>query len=190
MFPGYPSTSGSGKTVGALRTGTEAKAAVAAGWPSLLAAMTAAQINTARRQAAFLTTLAFESQCEYNRRQISQTRVFYGRGFIQLTGRATDPDADGNVMNYTPAGAYLGVDLVSVPDRALSLDYSARIAGWYWTKARPGCNGYADNLQMGKVNAAIGYPLAGSNDADRCMVFGHALATLTGDPVEAVDCAR
>lgn len=194
MFPGYPSVSGSGMIVGKLESNDPVvKAAIADGWPSLLEAMNAAQINTPARQAAFLTTLVFESGLRYNRRQISQTRKYYGRGYIQLTGRSTDPDANGYVMNYTDAGRYLGVDLVGSPDLALDIRYSARIAAWYWTSARPSCNAYADALRMGKINAAIGYPRdgAGTNDNNRCMVFRHALETLTGGPLPgAVDCTR
>lgn len=55
------------------------------------------------------------------------------------------------------------------------------------------CNEWADQLQMGKINGAIGYPLAGSNDADRCLVFGKALEKLTGRPLpagESIACTR
>lgn len=180
MFPGYPSMSGSGKIVGALRQSPAAKAVVAEGWASLLAAMDAGQINTPRRQAAFLTTLAFESWCEYNVHQLSDTRTYAGRGYIQLTG----------VTNYEDAGNDLGVDLTNDPEAARSLNWSARIATWYWTKARPKCNAYADLLQMGRVCGAIGYPLAGSNDADRCMVFAKALEYLTGVPTVGVETSR
>jgi putative chitinase len=183
MFPGYANASG--KVVGKLRDDDTHKAIVAAGFPTLLTAMAAAKIDTPARQAAFLTTLCFESLCEYSILQGGSNtpagieRGFTGRGYIQLTGPA----------NYTAASAYLGVDLVSHPELAQSIDWSAKIATWYWTVARPGCNAYADAYRMGKVNAAIGYPLSGSNDADRCMVFGKVLAYLTGS-TPAIDCNR
>jgi putative chitinase len=180
LFPGYPSTSGSGKIVGKPHTDATHRAIVAEGWPLLLKAMDAGGIlATPQRTAAFLTTLVFESWCEYDALQ-SGDRTFTGRGLIQLTTEE----------NYRAAGNYLGVDLVGTPELARSLDLSARIAVWYWTVARPRCNEYADALRMGKINAAIGYPLTGSNDNDRCMIFAHALATLTGADVGAVDCAR
>jgi putative chitinase len=60
------------------------------------------------------------------------------------------------------------------PDRAMSLQWSAPIARWYWTVAR-NINPYADALNMGKVNAATG-----AEDARRCDSFKNALAYLTG----------
>jgi putative chitinase len=189
MFPGYPSTSGSGKIVGALRSAASKKVIVAEGFPSLIQAMEDAQINTPSRVAAFLTTLCFESYCEYNILQggtnepqpfvEGSTKNYTGRGEIQLTG----------LPNYTSAGKYFGRDFQSYPELAQSLEYSARIATWYWTVARH-CNPYADAHQMGKVNAAIGYPLSGSNDADRCMVFAKALKYLTGEEPTDVSCTR
>jgi len=182
MFPGYPNANG--KVVGKLRTSDAAKKNVADGRPSLLEAMEAAQINTPERVAAFLTTLCFESWCEYNALQPAgdPPRLYTGRGFIQLTG----------LGNYEAAGQDLGVDLVNDPEDARSLQWSAKIATWYWTKARPRCNEFADNLQMGKVNAAIGYPRLpdGSNDNDRCMVFGQALKYLTGSVPAGINCTR
>ena len=155
---------------------------VEAGLPSLLEQMAAAQINTPRRVAAFLTTLAFESRFEYNIHQFNDSRPYAGRGYIQLTGTS----------NYSDAGKYLGVDLLTTPDLALTLAWSAKIARWYWTAARPSCNAYADALRMGKVNAAIGYPRSpdGSNDQARCLAFQYALRYLTGGQVEPVDCTR
>ena len=154
---------------------------VQAGLPTLNAEMAAAGINTPRRIAAFLTTLAFESRFEYNIHQQGDTRTYAGRGYIQLTGPG----------NYEAAGKYLGIDLLDTPDLALSLAWSAKIARWYWTVARH-CNVFADALRMGKVNAAIGYPRAadGSNDQARCLAFQSALRYLTGGELEPVDCAR
>lgn len=188
MFPGYPSTSGSGKIVGRLRDGADKHAIVAEGWPMLLLAMKVAEITTPRRIAAFLTTLVFESWCEYSVLQggtnvAAGTEMGYtGRGLIQLTG----------VGNYGAAGNDLKVDLLQHPELAQSLEFSAEIAIWYWTVARD-CNPLADTLQMGKINKAIGYKLLGANDADRCMVFGHALEYILGRklmPSESVNCTR
>jgi len=178
MFPGYPNASG--KIVGKLRTSDVAKANVVTGWPALLEAMDAARINTPERVAAFLTTLCFESWCEYNAIQLNDTREYRGRGHIQLTG----------AFNYETAGRYLGVDLLNDPEEAAALAWSAKIATWYWTVARPSCNSYADALRMGKVNGAIGYPISGSNDTDRCMVFGYALRYLTGSVPAGITCTR
>ncbi|MGZ0153162.1 glycoside hydrolase family 19 protein [Kribbella sp. WER1] len=151
---------------------------VETGLPSLNQAMKDAQINTPYRKAAFLATLVHESRLEYNIREIGDTRPYGGRGYIQLTGD----------FNYGPAGQYLGIDLLGNPDLALSLQWSAPIARWYWTVAR-NINPYADNLDMGRVNAAIGYP-AGAEDQRRCDSFKNALQYLTGSVPAGVICTR
>ncbi|MFI6681863.1 glycoside hydrolase family 19 protein [Kribbella sp. NPDC050470] len=151
-----------------------------AGWPSLLAEMQAADITTPPRVAAFLTTIAHESRFLYNIKAAGDTREYAGRGFIQLTGS----------VNYTAAGAYLGAELVLDPDLALSLQWSAKIARWYWTVAR-NCNAMADSYHMGKINRAIGYPIGdGSEDIRRCQSFKNALIYLTGSLPEGVTCTR
>jgi putative chitinase len=151
---------------------------VETGLPSLNQAMRDANINTPYRKAAFLATLVHESRLEYNIREIGDTRLYGGRGYIQLTGD----------FNYGPAGQYLGIDLLGNPDLALSLQWSAPIARWYWTVAR-NINPYADNLDMGRVNAAIGYP-AGAEDQRRCDSFKSALQYLTGSIPAGVICTR
>jgi len=159
---------------------------VVAGLPRLNAEMQAGGITTPRRVAAFLTTLAFESLFEYNIDQIGATSKYHGRGYIQLTGLA----------NYTAAGKYLGIDLVNHPELAISLEWSAKIARWYWTVARPNTNTYADQLRMGRVNAMIGYPLSGpggdglTNDQRRCAAFAAALKYLTGTVPAGITCTR
>jgi putative chitinase len=75
---------------------------VETGLPSLNQAMRDANINTPYRKAAFLATLVHESRLEYNIREIGDTRLYGGRGYIQLTGD----------FNYGPAGQYLGIDLL------------------------------------------------------------------------------
>lgn len=155
-------------------------AIVQAGLPGLLEQMAVAEINTPRRVAAFLATLAHESAFLYNVKAKGDTRVYAGRGYIQLTGS----------KNYDAAGQYLGVDLLVEPELALSLEWSAKIARWYWTRARK-CNPMADALQMGKVNAAIGYPIGdGAEDKRRCESFKNALLYLTGSVPDGISCAR
>ena len=153
---------------------------VAKGLPVLLQQMEQAQINTPPRIAAFLATLAHESGFEYNIKQRGATATYAGRGYIQLTG----------VENYRSAGNHLGIDLVTYPDLALSLEWSARIAHWYWTVARK-CNPMADALQMGKVNRAIGYPISdGKEDAARCASFAAALKYMVGTVPTGISCSR
>jgi putative chitinase len=155
-------------------------ATVSEGLPSLLEQMKAAEITTPRRVAAFLATLAHECDLLYNLKAAGDTRVYAGRGYIQLTG----------LPNYISAGDYLGVDLTDDPDLALSLDWSAKIARWYWTVARK-CNPMADALQMGKVCKAIGYPLGdGSEDKRRTASFAAALKYLTGSVPDGITSTR
>jgi putative chitinase len=151
---------------------------VQTGLPSLNQAMRDANINTAYRKAAFLATLVHESRLEYNIREIGDTRLYGGRGYIQLTGD----------FNYGPAGRYFGIDLLGNPELARSLQWSAPIARWYWTVARS-INPYADALHMGKVNAAIGYP-AGTEDQRRCDSFKNAIRYLTGSVPSGIICTR
>jgi putative chitinase len=140
------------------------------GLPSLLEEMALGEITTPRRIAAFLTTLAHESAFEFNSREHGDTRTYGGRGLIQLTG----------IDNYRAAGSWLGVDLVAAPDKAMDLAWSAKIARWYWTVARH-CNDLADKLLIGKINAAIGYPVGdGTEDTRRCDSFELAMRHLTG----------
>lgn len=160
------------------RVGTAA--VVGQGLPSLNAAMRAAQITTPYRVAAFLATLAHESRFEYNIRQAGSSAVYSGRGYIQLTG----------LDNYAAAGAYLGIDLVTSPELAQSVLWSAKIARWYWTVARR-INPMADALNMGAVCRAIGYPVGdGSEDQRRCASFRAALTYLTGSVPAGINCTR
>lgn len=153
-------------------------AVVQAGLPSLNRAMSDAHVNTPARQAAFLATIAHESTFRYDARESGDTRRYGGRGFIQLTGEA----------NYVAAGRYFGVDLVGNPGRAQEKTLSAWIARWYWTVARD-INPMADRLDMGAVNAAIGYP-AGPHDQTRCASFQRALKHLSGSVPKGVRCTR
>lgn len=145
-------------------------AKIAEGLPNLNAAMNEAGITTPERKAAFIATIAHESNVEYDRREEGDTRPYGGRGFIQLTGD----------FNYGPAGEYLGIDLLGDPDLAMSIDWSPKIATWYWTVAHD-INSMADALDMGAVNAAIGYPVGdGTEDAARCDVANRALVHFGG----------
>ncbi|MEU6137810.1 hypothetical protein [Nocardioides sp. NPDC047086] len=151
---------------------------VETGLPSLNRAMSDARITTPYRQAAYLATLANESSFHHDAKGRDK-RKYAGRGYIQLTGEA----------NYTDAGAYFDIDLRRRPELARSLDHSAPISRWYWTVARD-INPLADALDMGKVNAAIGYPYNKKEDAERCRDFKAALKHLQGSVPQGITCAR
>lgn len=175
-------------SAGILKAGGKIRneALVAEGLPSLVREMVAAKIDNPRRIAAFLSTLAVESLFEYSILQGGSNvptgyaaAKYTGRGYIQLTGSA----------NYAAAGKYLGIDLMGNPELAQSLDWSAKIATWYWTVARPSTNAYADALRMGMVNKMIGFP-AGPADVVRANMFGQALKVLTGEIPEGITSTR
>lgn len=152
---------------------------VETGLPTLNRAMADARITTAYRQAAYLATIANESSFHHDAKGRRDKRKYAGRGYIQLTGEA----------NYTDAGAYFGIDLRRRPELARSLDHSAPISRWYWTVARD-INPLADALDMGKVNAAIGYPHSKAEDAERCRDFKAALKHLDGSVPPGIKCTR
>jgi predicted chitinase len=72
---------------------------------------------------------------------------YYGRGFIQLTGRD----------NYRMAGQALGIDLLNHPELAAKPDIAAKIAVWYWkTRVKPIVTNFADTTAVTKaINPAM-----------------------------------
>lgn len=146
------------------------EATIREGLPSLNQAMADGGITTPARKAAFLATLRNESGFRYDRHEMLNPERYKGRGYIQLT----------NDFNYRPAGQFVGYDLIANPDAAAWLEYSAPIARWYWTVARPAMNTWADELNMGKVNRGIGYQPTPHRDAQRCNDFAAALRYFNG----------
>ncbi|HET6706991.1 glycoside hydrolase family 19 protein [Amycolatopsis sp.] len=163
---------------------TYATDTVAAGLPSLNAEMAAGGITTPSRKAALLATLKHESGFRYNAGEAGNPEVYRGRGFIQLT----------NDFNYRSAGTALGYDFLGNPDAAATLDWSAKIARWYWTSRN--INAAADNYDMGAVGRAIGYSYAldPTESLNRCADYKKALAYFNGGslPVAdgAINCTR
>lgn len=140
--------------------------------PYLNAAMAEGNINTPRRQAAFLAQLAHESgQLRYfeeiasgaayeGRRDLGNTQPgdgvrFKGRGPIQLTGRS----------NYTAAGRALGLDLVNNPALAATPAVGFRIAQWFWNSRN--LNSYADQGNFDAITYRVngGYNGKAARDA-------------------------
>jgi predicted chitinase len=117
-------------------------------------------INTPKRQAAFLAQLAHESrELRYmeeiasgaayeGRKDLGNTQPgdgkrYKGRGPIQLTGRA----------NYRAAGKALGLDLEEHPEKAATPDLGCRVAGWFWTTR--GLNALADRGDFKQITRRI-----------------------------------
>ena len=74
---------------------------------------------------------------------------------IQLTGR----------NNYRAAGRFLGLDLLSHPQRAADPDVGFRVAGWYWTSR--GLNALADSRRFDDITRKINGGLNGKAERDR-----------------------
>lgn len=72
---------------------------------------------------------------------------YFGRGYIQLTGRD----------NYRMAGDWLKMDLVKHPDLAARPDVAAKLAVWYWvTRVKPGITNFNDTSAVTKkINPAM-----------------------------------
>ncbi|WP_086852510.1 glycoside hydrolase family 19 protein [Amycolatopsis kentuckyensis] len=156
---------------------TYATDTVAAGLPSLNAEMAAGGITTPSRKAALLATLKHESGFRYNAGEAGNADVYRGRGFIQLT----------NDFNYRSAGDALGHDFLNHPGDAATLDWSAKIARWYWTSHN--INAAADNYDMGAVGRAIGYSYAldPTESLNRCADYKKALAYFNGGSLPVAD---
>lgn len=107
--------------------------------PLLALAMSDHEINTPKRQAAFLAQIAHESgQCRFlrefatgeayeGRRDLGNThegdgRRYKGRGLIQITGRS----------NYVSVAAALGLDCVTHPELLEQPENACRTAAWWW----------------------------------------------------------
>ncbi|MET8761018.1 glycoside hydrolase family 19 protein [Lentzea sp. NPDC004782] len=158
---------------------------VAAGLPSLNAEMGAAGITTPTRKAAFVATLKHESGFRYNAGEAGVGDFYKGRGFIQLTSD----------FNYQAVTNYFGHDFMNHPEDAAKVEWSAKIARWYWTVAR-NINAAADAYDMGGVGRAIGYaPRLDPTEAqNRCASYKAALAYFNGGslpvPESSIKCTR
>jgi putative chitinase len=123
-------------------------------------AMREGGMNTPKRQAAFISQVAVESDrfktyeeyadgSEYEgRTDIGNTQPgdgprYKGRGAIQVTGRD----------NYTQMSKDLGVDFVNHPELAADPQYAFKSAEWYW--ATHGGNAVADTGDIVKITEMV-----------------------------------
>ena len=136
----------------------------------LNSAMDKFQINTTRRQAAFLAQLAHESGSLKYVEEIASGEAYEGRedlgnihpgdgkrykgrGLIQITGRS----------NYFQVGRALDYDFVAHPEKLELPGAAAMSAGWFWFER--GLNKYADidsflkiSIKINGVNKKTGLP--------------------------------
>jgi putative chitinase len=117
-------------------------------------------INTPKRQAAFLAQLAHESgslryvkeiasgEAYEGRKSLGNTEPgdgvrFKGRGLIQITGRA----------NYKAVGDALDYDFITNPEHLERPGAAAMSAGWFWDKRN--LNALADVDDFKKITKLI-----------------------------------
>lgn len=156
--------------------------------PHIEAAMAEYEINTPKRQSAFLAQVGHESgglhwvvelwgptpaQRRYEgRRDLGNTESgdgfkFRGRGLIQTTGRA----------NYESTGRALGVDLLINPEKLAMPENAARSAGWYWRDR--GLNALADKGDFKRITLRIN---GGYNGLSDRMALHEAAKQVLGGP--------
>lgn len=147
----------------------------------LTEAMDRFQINSDRRQAAFLATVAIESQ---NLSKVEEGLYYkdperlakiYPRAFKNASEAAPfarNPASLGKLLyggfwgrgliqmtwekNYRAAGLALGFDYISQPDLVLQPEHAALTAGWFWDSNK--CNVPADREDMTGVTRIVNGP--------------------------------
>ena len=128
--------------------------------PLITATMAEFDIDTPKRQAAFLAQVGHESgQLKYTAEiadgssyegrqdlgniQLGDGKRYKGRGLIQVTGRS----------NYIACGKALGFDLLAQPEVLEQPASAARSAGWFWNFKN--LNEYADADRFGELTKRI-----------------------------------
>jgi putative chitinase len=123
-------------------------------------AMAEFDINTPRRQAAFLAQIAHESgqlrwvreiasgaayegRADLGNTQPGDGVKYKGRGLLQITGRA----------NYRECGKALSLDLIGYPELLESAVNASRSAAWFW--ASRSLNTLADSNRFGAISKRI-----------------------------------
>ena len=157
--------------------------------PFLIPAMERFEITTKLRAAAFLATIAHESNCLKNYVEIwgptpAQERYegnldlgntfkgdgykYRGRGAIQITGRS----------NYQKASKALGEDFVLWPDKLSSPMWAIESAAWWWKDH--GCNKLADKPDFKAVTRRVNGGYNGMEERQK--FYDKALAVLPEAP--------
>lgn len=143
----------------------------------LNAAMEEFEINTPKRQAAFLGQISHESgELRYvqeiasggayeGREDLGNIEPgdgikYKGRGLLQITGR----------YGYEQCGTALGLDLIDNPELLELPDNACRSASWWWWKH--GCNQLADAENYALITRRINGGMNGY--ADRVVYWERA----------------
>ena len=131
-------------------------------------AMEEFEINTPKREAAFIAQIAHETaefkylrelasgEAYEGRADLGNTEPgdgvrFRGRGLLQITGRS----------NYASCAAALGLDLLAHPELLESYEHAARSSAWWWRQH--GLNDLAERGNFKTITKIInggmnGYP--------------------------------
>lgn len=136
--------------------------------PLLTVSMAEFEIDTAKRQAAFLAQVchesgslkfteeiasgdAYEGRADLGNVNPGDGVRFKGRGLLQITGRT----------NYRVVGNALGLDLLQLPELLEQPANATRSAAWFWKSH--GLNEHADADRFWTISRAIN---GGTNGLD------------------------
>jgi predicted chitinase len=100
--------------------------------PYVRDAMYYCEINTARRQAAFLAEIARDSEELHRRPKNAATTLYGARGWLPIEGK----DA------YWRFSVWSGCDFVKKPKNVQTVEWAPYLAAYLWRRA--GCNDLAD----------------------------------------------
>lgn len=140
--------------------------------PLLDVAMAEFEINTPRRQSAFLAQVchesgslrylreiadgsAYEGRADLGNTSAGDGEKFRGRGLLQVTGKA----------NYGACGLALGLDLIASPELLERAENACRSAGWFWEWKQ--LNVHADADAFGSLTRRINGGYNGLDDRIR-----------------------
>ena len=130
-------------------------------------AMTFCDINTPRRQAAFIGHIAFESAELIGRPKSSLPRDPYEtRGWIPMVGKD----------NYRRMKVFTGADFLRNPDLINTLKWAPWAAGYLWR--REGGNRLADQWDLETIVHRFSFKIAADDGERRMTYFNKAAKTL------------
>jgi putative chitinase len=127
------------------------------------------EIDTRRRQAAFLAQIAHESGSLKYVKEIADGSAYEGRGDLGNTSPGDGPRYKGRGLlqvtgkaNYRACGIALSIDLLGSPELLEQPEYAARSAGWFWQWKK--LNEHADAERFGSLTKAINGGFTGLDD--------------------------
>lgn len=144
--------------------------------PTKIAAIATVAVETGRfspireRGGPTYFTKLYEGRADLGNTETGDGARFYGRGYIQITGRG----------NYTDYGRELGVDLVATPDLALDPTVGAEVLALFFRDKK-----ISPLADAGKWEAVRRRVNGGLNGWDRFSAYVDGLAKLLMIPAAA-----